>query len=61
MQMPLVYIHSEQSKSITYSSSVTVCFTRNIFELIFVTVLCMMIGGMCMVVYTIVSICMYRR
>ena len=59
LQVPLVYIHGEQSCAITYSSRATVCFSRNIFTLLFVTVMCMTIRGMCMVVYMISSICMY--
>ena len=54
-----MYIHGEQSKSITYSRSVTVCFSRNIFELIFVTRLSSMSRGMCMVDYRVGCMSMY--
>lgn len=60
-KVPLVYIHREQSCAITYRSRATVCFSRNIFTLLFVTVMCMTIRGMCMVVYRVNSICMYTR
>ena len=61
LQVPLVYIHREQSCAITYSSRATVCFSHNIFTLLFVTVLCMTIRGMCIVVYRVDFMCMYTR
>jgi hypothetical protein len=59
LKMPLVYIHGEQSCAITYSSRAAVCFSRNIFTLLFVTRLSSMSRGMCMVVYRVGFICMY--
>ena len=56
-----MYIHSEQSKSITYSLCVTICFSRNIFELLFVTRLSSVYRGMCMVDYRVGYISMYKR
>ena len=56
-----MYIHSEQSKSITYSLCVTICFSRNIFELLFVTRLSSMYRGMCMVDYRVGFVSMYKR
>jgi hypothetical protein len=61
LQVPLVYIHREQSCAITYSSIATVCFSRNIFTLLFVTVMTSVSRGMCMVVYRVGFICMYTR
>ena len=55
-----MYIHGEQSCAITYSLCVTVCFSRNIFELLFVTRLSSMSRGMCMVDYRVGCMSMYK-
>ena len=55
-----MYIHSEQSKSINYSLYVTICFSRNIFELLFVTRLSSVYRGICMVDYRVGCMSMYR-
>ena len=57
----MVYIHGEQSCAITYSSSVTVCFSRNIFIPLFVTRPPSMYRGMCMVDYRVGYMSMYKR
>lgn len=55
-----MYIHGEQRCAITYSSSVTVFFSRNIFMPLFVTRMPSMSRGMRMVDYRVDCMSMYR-
>jgi hypothetical protein len=60
LRMPLVILPSEQSCAISYSSYETMCFTRNIFRLLFVTRESSVYRGMCGIDYRVGWMSMYK-